>query len=140
MISRQLVAARSISHAMTHRILVVEDDKDILESMALLLEFEGFEVNLATNGKEALAYLHSQSELPHLVLLDLMMPVMDGVEFRANQRFHPRLASVPVIILSADGRARDRLPPDDAVVILRKPVDTERLLGKIRETLAIVAI
>ncbi|OFZ20821.1 MAG: hypothetical protein A2X94_04695 [Bdellovibrionales bacterium GWB1_55_8] len=116
-------------------ILLVEDDRDILESMTELLDLEGFRTDTAGNGQDALSRLENFAELPDLILLDLMMPIMDGVEFRLRQKAHPRLSSIPVIILSADGRAGNRLSREDSAPILRKPVDIQNLLDVIRQTM-----
>ena len=90
------------------RILLVEDDADIRLQVVLALELEGYEVVQASNGKEALALLRSSSPegLPCCIILDLMMPVMDGWEFRRRQREDPALASVPVVVLSALDQTR----------------------------------
>src|SRR5919206_1695644 len=81
-------------------VLVVEDDFAIRETLRELLEDEGYRVAWAANGKEALARLHERA--PRVILLDLMMPVMDGWEFRVAQQRDPALASIPVVVISAD--------------------------------------
>src|SRR3954470_15283551 len=86
-------------------VLIVEDDEDLRDMMAQLLTIEGFEPATVANGREALEYLQT-SEKPHVILLDLMMPVMDGWEFRRQQKADPDLARVPVIVLSALDQAR----------------------------------
>jgi CheY-like chemotaxis protein len=108
-----------------HVILVVEDDDDIREALCEMLADEGYAVEVATNGAEALDRLRAMDAKPCLVLLDLMMPVMDGWTFLAEQRRDANLASVPVVVLSA---ARD-LPTD--VETIRKPLDPDRLLGAV---------
>jgi CheY-like chemotaxis protein len=87
-------------------ILIVEDDADLREMMAQLLTLEGFRAETVANGREALDYLQ-KGDYPDLILLDLMMPVMDGWEFRRRQRAHPEYAQVPVVVLSALDQARD---------------------------------
>lgn len=79
--------------------LVVDDDADIRETMAGVLEDEGYEVRLAEDGRAALAVLETCA--PQVIVLDLMMPVMNGEEFRQNQLRDPALASIPVIVISA---------------------------------------
>src|SRR5690349_1561300 len=79
-----------------HPILIVEDDADLRDMMAQLLLLEGFDAYAVANGREALDYLH-HADAPNLILLDLMMPVMDGWEFRREQQRDPQLAGVPVI-------------------------------------------
>ena len=109
-------------------ILVVEDDRAIRETVVDLLKDEGFaNVTAVRHGKEALAYLETTPTLPALILLDLMMPVMDGESFLRTVQQHPNasLRSVPVIVLTAS-RRRTTLP--GAVTWLDKPIDIERLL------------
>jgi len=79
-------------------ILVVDDTALARESVAKLLEFEGFQTIRAANGKEAYATLYSQK--PDLVLLDLMMPEMDGITFLRMLRGHPRWETIPIIVLT----------------------------------------
>jgi CheY-like chemotaxis protein len=110
-------------------VLIVEDDEDLREMMAQLLTLEGFETATASNGREALEYLH-RSDRPDVILLDLMMPVMDGWEFRRRQQADPSLAPVPVIVLSAldHGRASNL----EATAFLKKPLDFDRLVSLVR--------
>src|ERR1043166_6147962 len=82
-------------------ILVVEDDPDVREALVLLLEREGYAVTSVNNGQEALEQLRATPSA--LILLDLMLPVMDGFEFRVHQLQDPALARVPVIVLSGGG-------------------------------------
>jgi DNA-binding response OmpR family regulator len=109
-------------------VLIVEDDEDLREMMAHLLTLEGFEAATAANGREALDYL--QTSRPELILLDLMMPVMDGWEFRRQQQADPNLAPVPVIVLSALDQAR--ASNVDAAAFLKKPLDFDHLLDLVR--------
>src|SRR6185503_16608644 len=81
-------------------VLIVEDDQDLREMMAQLLTLEGYEAATVANGREALDYLHG-ADRPNLILLDLMMPVMDGREFHRRMEADPALPPVPVIVLSA---------------------------------------
>ena len=104
-------------------ILVVEDDADALEALGDLLESHGYGVASARNGAEALEVL-GRSPLPNLIVLDLLMPTMDGWEFRRRQKNDPRIAKIPVVVVSASSAAK----PIDADSILRKPVDIDRLL------------
>jgi CheY-like chemotaxis protein len=106
----------------TRRILVVDDDPDIRAALEDALSVSGYEVAAARNGKEALQRLRSSR--CDLVLLDLMMPVMTGWEFREEQSRDPALAGVPVIVISA---ARSPAPID-AAAYLPKPFDLDRLL------------
>jgi CheY-like chemotaxis protein len=109
-------------------ILLVEDDPSIQGAISLLLEREGFIVTCAGNGAEALQLLGS-GELPALILLDMMMPVMNGLEFRAAQLRDRRLAAIPVVVLSATPGAEETadLAPPSAVI--PKPFDIDQLLA-----------
>src|SRR6185369_16004642 len=106
-------------------VLIVEDDEDLRDMMAQMLTIEGFAATAVANGREALDYLR-QAIKPHVILLDLMMPVMDGWEFRRRQQADPELAPVPVIVLSALDPSR--AAPVDATAFLKKPLDFDRLL------------
>ena len=83
-------------------ILIIEDDEGVGPSLAGLLRGEGYSVDLAESGRIALERLQQQQQpLPSLILLDLMMPGMDGIEFRLRQLADSRLASIPVVVMSA---------------------------------------
>lgn len=110
-------------------VLVVDDDPDILEVIRIALEAEGFAVVLAANGREALSRLH-EGMTPCVILLDLMMPVMDGWEFRDVQAKDPSFARIPVVVFSAGGRqtvsaAAAALQATD---YLTKPLDLDVLV------------
>jgi DNA-binding response OmpR family regulator len=107
-------------------ILVVDDERDIRDTIAELLAEEGYAVEEAGDGAEALA--KARDCHPVVVLLDLMMPGMNGWEFRARQRGDPELASIPVIVLSALGK----VPGVDAAAYLQKPFGLEDLLSAVR--------
>jgi CheY-like chemotaxis protein len=111
-------------------VLIVEDDEDLRDMMAQMLTIEGFTAATAANGREALEYLHSTGK-PNVILLDLMMPVMDGWEFRRQQKADPDLAPVPVIVLSA--LDPPRAATVDADAFLKKPLDFDRLLELVRD-------
>ena len=104
-------------------ILVVEDDEDAREALVALLQMKGYHAVPAGNGREALDYL-DQGPAPDLIILDLWMPVMDGWQFRSEQTRNPRLAHIPVIVVTA---LSDRADVDANEIII-KPVDVERLL------------
>lgn len=106
-------------------VLVVEDDDAIRELLAELLESEGYRVQIARNGKEALAVLHGLDELPGLILLDLMMPVMNGEQFlQALHEELPQARDVPVYLLTA-ARGEVNAPVTGR---LNKPVDIDDVL------------
>jgi len=106
-------------------ILVVEDNDDVREMMAVTLELEGHEVATAVNGRDALNKLHAGSK-PCLILLDLMMPVMNGWEFRSALNRDPELRDVPVVVVSA--ATVDMMKQTDAAAYLPKPLDMDQLL------------
>jgi CheY-like chemotaxis protein len=106
-------------------VLIVEDDADVRDMLQTLLRSHGYDTEVSVNGREAL--IAAEQQLPCLILLDLMMPVMSGWEFRERQLAEVTLASVPVVCLSAvyDHRmVTERL----RVPCLSKPVDFDELL------------
>ena len=113
-------------------VLVVEDDRDIQETMIDVLEDEGFRVAAAGNGREALDYLARAAEPPKLILLDLMMPLMDGFQFREEQRRHPEWADIPVVVLTAHLQIRDLAQSLQADDYIRKPLQLDSLFGVVR--------
>lgn len=116
---------------MAHAVLVVEDDRDSRELVGLLLELHGYRVLLAPDGAAALEVL--QNERPCVILLDLMMPKMNGWQFRDVQRADDRLRSIPVVVMSADGNAEREARAVEAQACLRKPLDAARLLELVRD-------
>jgi CheY-like chemotaxis protein len=110
------------------KLLVVEDDVELRQNLSELLQYAGFLVETVENGREALDYL-GRCPAPCVVLLDLMMPVMNGWEFREAQLKDSRIAEIPVVILTADGRAELKARTLGAADYLRKPIEVERLLG-----------
>jgi signal transduction histidine kinase len=114
------------------RILVVEDDPQILAIVSLLLEDEGYEIVTASDGKQALARLRDGPN-PDLIILDLMLPALDGWEFRTIQRADPDLARIPVLAVSADASAKAQAI--DATSFLGKPYAAEELLARVHEIL-----
>lgn len=109
------------------RILVVEDDFDIRDTLSQILEAEGYAVSGAANGAEALDVLAKESA-PALILLDLMMPVMNGWQFRTEQLKDPELAAIPVVVISADAGVGQKAEAIGAADSLKKPVPLETLL------------
>ena len=114
-------------------VLVVEDDPDSRNMLAALLGLHGYRTVTAGNGVEGLAA--ARREPPAIILLDLMMPVMDGQSFRYEQLGDPALASIPVVVLSAHAQAATLAQSMGAVAHLMKPFDLGDLLGVIREAL-----
>lgn len=117
--------------------MIIEDDFDILSLMTELLETEGYNVVSAGNGLEGLEILRGLSELPSLILLDLMMPKMDGYTFRDEQKKDDRIAQIPVIIMSAERHSPDKLKQTGALTFLKKPFTRlETILEPIAEYLS----
>jgi CheY-like chemotaxis protein len=112
-------------------VMIVEDDPDTREMLERFLELEGFEVRTAANGQLALDALSADSALS-VILLDLMMPVMNGWQFREAQASDPKIAGIPVVVVTAAG-AKDDIPAIQADAWLSKPVDLDRLLATIGE-------
>ena len=108
-------------------ILVVDDDPDIRDSLREVLEDEGYTVNTVGNGREALDYLH-RSPRPCVILLDLMMPVMDGWQFRREQKQDAAIATIPLIVITATGKRPVLIDADELVM---KPLDLGRLFEAI---------
>lgn len=115
-------------------ILLVEDDLDISEAIQSILEDEGYKVKCAYNGKEAMEFLKDTETIPHLILLDIMMPYMNGYEFREAQLKIPKIADIPTIILSAAGKHEDaeKLNFNDR---LKKPLDLETLIDVVKRNI-----
>jgi CheY-like chemotaxis protein len=113
---------------MAEYVLVVEDDEEVRENLSFLLKLRGHEVQQAVQGQQALHKIHTHGP-PCLVILDLMMPVMNGWEFHAAMRSDPSLDAVPVIVLSGVADAGDATKGLDAVGYLNKPCDLNKLYG-----------
>ena len=109
------------------QILVIDDDKDLRESLVDALIDTGHDVTAAENGAHALRLLRATDPLPRLILLDLMMPVMDGIEFRSQQRADSRLRDIPVVVLSADAAVQERAREMGVSGHCRKPVNLTQL-------------
>lgn len=114
------------------RVLIVEDDLAIREALTEILEDEGYCVAGASNGQEAIQWLRTTAP-PCLILLDLMMPVMNGWQFRAEQKQDPALAPVPVVVISADSDLRTKAASIEAVDFLAKPIELDRLLNTVEQ-------
>jgi CheY-like chemotaxis protein len=108
-------------------VLIVEDDLSIRETIKEILEFEGYDVLQAENGQIALDVLRNSSPLPHLIFLDLMMPVKDGFAFRKEQQKDPLLKDIPVVIMSADGHVFEKKARIGATDYLQKPADLDEI-------------
>jgi CheY-like chemotaxis protein len=118
----------------TGEILVVDDDPDARDSLAELLELEGYAVRTAATGREALESCTTDG-VPDLILLDLEMPVMDGWQFSREARRSRHLAKVPMVVTSA---MADYAPPE-ATAVFSKPLDPGTLLSNVRDLLKVAA-
>jgi CheY-like chemotaxis protein len=114
-------------------ILVVEDDDDIREVMQEALSSEGFQVDAAKDGLDALGKLDGDGRHPLLILLDMMMPKMDGETFLKTLRGMPALAEAPVIVISGNAAARETARDLHAAGCLMKPFELEDLLRVVRK-------
>jgi CheY-like chemotaxis protein len=111
-------------------VLVVDDDVDILETIKMVLEGSGYEVLTAQNGLAALELLRAGKRV-RVILLDMMMPTMDGWQFREAQQRDPAIAGIPVVIMSGDSHVTDKAAKVGATAYLRKPTDVAPLLSTI---------
>jgi len=114
-------------------ILIVDDSEIAREGLAAVLEREGAKPVQAANGMEALAYLEAAQAPPHLILLDMLLPIMDGWQFMEKRRSTPRLASIPVVMVTALGAASWKWASSlGAVGLIRKPIEVEQLVRTIK--------
>jgi signal transduction histidine kinase len=118
-------------HRVAPKLLVVEDDEEFRHLLMRALRVSGFEVVEATNGKDALAQLIAVE--PDVVVLDLMMPGTDGWEFRVAQKKDPRVADIPVVVLTADDSAKAEAI--DAALCLHKPIELRTLVSGVHAVL-----
>jgi CheY-like chemotaxis protein len=114
-----------------NRILIVDDEQDILATLQLILEMEGYAVDTASTGQQALEKISAIE--PDLVLSDVMMPVMNGIELLKRLKAHPEHRAIPVIITSAGSIDAETLRGCDA--FLKKPVDLDVLMRTIARVL-----
>jgi len=115
-----------------HRILVVDDNRNTRDSLILLLQSEDYDADGVENGREALRVLRDGYDAC-LILLDLMMPVMDGWAFRVEQRKDPTLKDIPVVVLSAAMNPAQEAARLGAIAGLGKPLDIARLLNLVAQ-------
>lgn len=114
----------------TKKVLIVDDDVDLRESFDMVFRLEDYDVLSAKDGAEAMEILDSLSEkdLPDLILLDYQMPRMDGVTFSQIKARDRKLATIPVVILSASGDKKDVQENAQAHAFIQKPIELGRLL------------
>jgi CheY-like chemotaxis protein len=113
-------------------ILVVDDDSAIRAMVSDILGDEGYDVVSVANGQEALHYLRDRDDLPRLILLDLMMPIMNGWAFLTHQQQDATLATIPVVVISAGSTVQQQPLPHAPASFLPKPVDVDLLLGTVK--------
>ena len=109
-------------------VLIVEDDQDLRESIEAALAVRGHHVATACNGVEALAFLRAQTVAPRLVLLDLMMPNMNGFDLRAEMNAHPALAAIPVVVITGAPVLAERRSAELQTEVLAKPIELGTLM------------
>jgi CheY-like chemotaxis protein len=114
-------------------VIVVDDDLAIRRTIAEILVDEGYDVRCAADGVEALALLRESGLRPKLIILDLWMPSMDGLEFRARQKSLGTFANVPVLVITAARLLPRALKDLGLTSVLRKPLQLDDLLAKTRE-------
>jgi DNA-binding response OmpR family regulator len=110
------------------RVLIIEDDRETRDALSVFLELEGYDVSCAPDGAQGLD--EARRSHPDVILLDLMMPIMDGWGFRARQKLDPTIAAIPVVVVSALGR-RDDI---DAAEFVPKPCDLDEVLAIVART------
>lgn len=117
------------------KILIADDEPNIVRIVTVCLQMEGFEVVAATDGREALD--RAQTELPDLIILDIMMPLMDGIEVLRQLGYQRETRKIPVIMLTAKTGNRDVTQAREMGVkeYLTKPFDRDRLLAAVRKAL-----
>jgi CheY-like chemotaxis protein len=117
------------------RILLVEDDRYISFTLCELFKEENYLVDSAANGAEALELLRGTGPRPDVILLDLMMPVMDGIQFREAQGKDPLISGIPVILMSADGQIDNKKDQVGAACYLKKPLEIDDVLNSLQSVL-----
>ena len=113
-------------------VLVVDDEEDIRLLLGQLLRMEGYEVVTAESGSSALACLRASQQAVRLILLDLMMPGMNGWQFRAEQLRDPSLADIPVVVMTGAGAKVENMAALGSCEVLLKPVNLDTLFDSIK--------
>lgn len=109
-------------------VLVIEDSADLRSLIKLALSREGYDVSLASNGREALEILKDGRMKPDLILLDLLMPIMGGAAFLAEQKLHSEIANIPVVVCSGT-----RMDVPEQVGYLKKPIELTELIQVVQK-------
>jgi two-component system chemotaxis response regulator CheY len=113
-------------------ILLIDDQVDVRDGMEELLRLEGYTVETAGNGREALTKLYNGLR-PCVILMDLMMPVMTGYEFRQEQLRHPEFSGIPIIVYSGITDVRANAHQLEAAAYAGKPIEPDRLMALVRQ-------
>lgn len=121
---------------MSGKILVVDDDRDIRETLVDALECEGYNVISAVDGVDALDRLRREEQRPSLILLDLMMPRMNGMELWEEMARVETWARIPIVVVSADAQGREHAATMGAVGYLRKPMQLRELFSTVAQVVA----
>lgn len=118
---------------MAKKILIVDDEKDLIETLAFKLEANGYKVIKAYDGQEGLE--KAEKEKPNLILLDIMMPGMDGIEALRSLKYNPKTRHIPVIMLTCKGESSSLFEAEDlgSVDYFIKPFESEELLRTINK-------
>lgn len=129
----QLKEGRDITPSyVKNHILIIDDSQDIHELLGIFFKDEGYRISIAENGEEALKFLAETEFLPDLILLDLMMPIMDGYQFRIEQAKDFRLTKIPVVIMTAGSDVKINSIKSQAEGFLKKPFsDLDLLLSTV---------
>jgi CheY-like chemotaxis protein len=112
-------------------VMIIEDDPEARESLAAVLSSEGYSVIVAEHGRAGLDALRKAPSAVCMILLDLFMPVMNGWAFRDEQVRDPELADIPVIVITADASAAQRMGKLGVAAAMTKPIDFDRLLAMV---------
>jgi two-component system chemotaxis response regulator CheY len=114
-------------------VCVVDDDADIREVLTDVLALEGYDVVAAGDGESALSLLRARPSACRLILLDLMMPHMNGWEFRRQQLQDPAIAAIPVVLLTGAGTATKSIDELHVAATIEKPVELDTLLAQVAQ-------
>ena len=131
----QRLQARPADTLIRPMILVVDDQIDLRDAIAVLLEVEGYDVVDAANGREALKCLSTHAGNVAAIVLDLAMPIMDGWQFLVERRKDPMLSDIPTIVVSGVSDAKRRQREIGDLTVLGKPFHFDELIRELRRAL-----
>jgi CheY-like chemotaxis protein len=124
----------NISHQSHKQALIIDDSIDMQELLTLLLGSQGYETDCSSNGEEAIEILNSGRRLPSVILLDLRMPVMDGISFLDFQKQSHRLKDIPIIMMTAEDDIESLKKKTSTVEILTKPLSMASVLSAVERS------